>query len=273
MAHSRWVRLLEGAIVPIVLLIVWQAICDHGWVDPRKLPSPYAVAVRWAAYVAPLAPYDRAKDFLPVWLFSGEFFIDALSSLYRVTVGFLVGAGLALPLGLIMGTSLLAYRAFNPLLQMLRPIPPIAYIPLAILWFGLGNAPAIFLISLGAFFPVLINTITGVRAVDSVYLRAARNLGASQTTIFRRVILPAATPYIFSGIRVGIGIAFFVVIVAELIAVNEGLGFRIMESREFFWADKVIAGMFSIGLIGLIIDTVVSRVSLHLLRWHRGLES
>ena len=172
-----------------------------------------------------------------------------------------------------MGASQTLYRYLNPLLQVLRPIPPIAYIPLSILWFGLGNPPAVFLIAIGAFFPVLINTITGVRAVDNIYLRAAHNLGASQFTIFRRVILPAATPYILSGMRIAIGTAFIVVIVAEMIAVNNGLGFRILEAREYFWSDKIIAGMLSIGLIGLAIDTLVNRLNNHLLRWHRGLET
>lgn len=158
-------------------------------------------------------------------------------------------------------------------MQILRPIPPIAYIPLAILWFGLGNPPSFFLIAIGAFFPVLMNTIAGVRHVDGIYIRAARSLGASRMTIFRRVILPAATPYILSGARIGIGTAFIVVIVAEMIAVNNGLGFRILEAREYFWSDKIIAGMLTIGALGLIIDMGVSRLNNHLLRWHRGLES
>jgi NitT/TauT family transport system permease protein len=273
MAKSNWMRWVEGAIVPVALLLLWQGICDFGLVDPRKLPSPLAVAIRWWAYIYPQTPFDASKDFFPAWVFSGEFIMDAWSSLYRVIAGFVVGAGLALPFGLAMGASDKVYRWFNPLLQVLRPIPPIAYIPLSILWFGLGDPPAIFLIALGAFFPVLINTITGVRAVDSIYLRAARNLGASNFTIFRRVILPAATPYILSGVRIGIGTAFIVVIVAEMIAVNNGLGFRILEAREYFWSDKIIAGMLSIGLIGLAIDTLVNRLNSYLLRWHRGLES
>jgi NitT/TauT family transport system permease protein len=158
------------------------------------------------------------------------------------------------------------------LFQLLRPIPPIAYIPMSMLWFGLGNPPAIFLIALGAFFPVLMNTIAGVRQVDGIYLRAARNLGASGTTMFLRVILPAAVPYILTGMRIGIGTAFIVVIVAEMIAVNNGLGFRISEAREYFWSDKIIAGMITIGLLGLAIDVGMNKLNNHLLRWHRGLE-
>ena len=159
------------------------------------------------------------------------------------------------------------------MMQVLRPIPPIAYIPLAILWFGLGNAPALFLISLGAFFPVLMNTIAGVRQVDSIYIRAARNLGVNRRTMFVRIMLPAAVPYILSGVRIGIGTAFIVVIVSEMIAVNNGLGFRILEAREYFWSDKIIAGMISIGMLGLAIDIGMNRLNNYLLRWHRGLES
>ena len=144
---------------------------------------------------------------------------------------------------------------------------------MSILWFGLGNPPAIFLISLGAFFPVLMNTISGVQNVDSIYLRAARNLGAGRSAMFRRVILPAATPYILTGIRIGIGTAFIVVIVSEMIAVNNGLGYRILEAREFMWSDKIIAGMVTIGLLGLAIDQMMNALNTYLLRWHRGLDS
>lgn len=262
----------EGAVVPVLLLIVWQLVCSMGWVNQHVLPSPVAVATRWWEYLAPLEPYDPAAGSWAAWALSGELIIDTISSLYRVFMGFLVGGALALPLGLLMGAKPSVYRRLNPLVQVLRPIPPIAYIPLSILWFGLGNPPAVFLIAIGAFFPVLVNTIAGVRHVDGIYLRAARNLGAGQGVIFRRVILPAATPYILSGVRIGIGTAFIVVIVAEMIAVSNGLGFRILEAREYFWSDKIIAGMLTIGFCGLAIDAGVSRLNNHLLRWHRGLE-
>ena len=153
-----------------------------------------------------------------------------------------------------------------------RQVVALQDIELAILWFGLGNPPAVFLIALGAFFPVLMNTIAGVRQVDGIYLRAARNLGAGRGTMFLRVILPAAVPYILAGVRIGIGTAFIVVIVSEMIAVNNGLGFRILEAREYFWSDKIIAGMITIGMLGLAIDLGMNRLNNYLLRWHRGLE-
>jgi NitT/TauT family transport system permease protein len=265
-------RTLHGTIVPVVLLIVWEALTQSGFINPQILPAPSQVLLRWIDYLKPLEQYDPANMSYLAWFFSGELPHDALASIIRVVGGFGIGAGLALPLGLLMGGSALFYQLMNPLVQLLRPIPPIAYIPLAILWFGLGNPPAFFLISLGAFFPVLMNTISGVRTVDEIYIRAARNLGASGATLFLRIILPAATPHILTGLRVGIGVAFIVVIVAEMIAVNNGLGFRILEAREFMWSDKIIAGMITIGLLGLAIDTCMDRINRYLLRWHRGMD-
>lgn len=272
MKQSLFKRLLHGAVVPLGALVLWQLFSALGWINPQILPSPVAVTVKWFQYLAPLEPYAPDGGSYLAWLVSGELPHDAYASLSRVIGGFLLGAGLALPLGLLMGANQTIYKLFDPLIQVLRPIPPIAYIPLAILWFGLGNPPAFFLISIGSFFPVLMNTIAGVRQVDGIYLRAARNLGANQMTMFRRVILPAATPYILAGARIGMGTAFIVVIVAEMIAVNNGLGFRILEAREYFWSDKIIAGMFTIGFFGLAIDIAMNALNNHLLKWHRGLD-
>src|SRR5512137_55003 len=252
---GRGSRLLRAVLVPVVVLVAWEVLSRAGVFSPLVLPAPSRVVVRW---------WDYAR--------SGEMLQDAVGSITRVAGGFAIGAGLALPIGLLMGAKPWIHDLLDPLLQVLRPIPPIAFIPLAILWFGLGDPPALFLIALGAFFPVLVNTVAGVRNVDALYLRAARNLGAGEWTLFRRVILPSAMPYVLSGMRIGIGVAFIVVIVAEMTAVNRGLGYRILEAREYFWSDKIIAGMITIGLIGLAIDAAMGRVSARMLRWHRGLE-
>lgn len=264
-------RTVQILLVPAFLLLLWETLSRLGVISPQILPSPTRVLLKWIEYACPLEPYDATQTGRLAWLFSGELPHDALATIFRVTVGFLIGAGLALPLGLLMGSTKSFYALFNPLIQILRPIPPIAYIPLAILWFGLGNPPAFFLISLGAFFPVLMNTISGVRNVDSIYIRAAQNIGATGSTMFLRVILPAATPYILTGMRVGVGVAFICVIVAEMMAVNNGLGFRILEAREYFWSDKIIAGMITIGFLGLAIDAGMDKINRHLLRWHRSL--
>jgi NitT/TauT family transport system permease protein len=266
------VRLARSLVVPALLIAVWEGLCRAGVFSPLVLPAPSQVLLRWIAYARPLEPYDPARGGFLAWAFSGELPRDAATSLMRVGGGFAIGAGLALPLGLLMGAKPTVYELLNPVLQVLRPIPPIAFIPLSILWFGLGNPPVFFLISLGAFFPVLMNTIAGVRNVDAIYIRAARNLGAGEWTLFRRVMVPAAMPYVLTGMRVGIGVAFIVVIVAEMIAVNAGLGYRILEAREYFWSDKILAGMISIGLAGLGIDFAMNRLNGWLLRWHRGME-
>lgn len=246
-------RLYYSTLIPLVILAAWQGFSQAGLVSPIVLPAPSAIARAFFAGIQ-----------------SGELPMDALASLSRVVAGFLIGALAALPIGLLMGTRPLAFQLLNPILQLLRPIPPIAYIPMAIVWFGIGNAPAIFLISLGAFFPILISTTAGVQQVDRIHVLAAQNLGASQRTLFLRIVLPAASPAILNGMRVGIGTAFIVVIVAEMIAVQNGLGFRILEAREYMWSDKILAGMLAIGLLGLSIDTLLSTVSKRLLSWHRG---
>ena len=271
--RARLVPLLRAVVIPAAVLLLWEGLSRAGRVSPQILPPPSQVLRRWVAYLLPTEPFDPASgESRLLWLVSGELPRDAFGSLQRVLVGFAIGAGLALPLGLLMGAREWVHQLFDPLVQVLRPIPPIAYIPLSILWFGLGNPPAYFLISLGAFFPVLMNTIAGVRSVDAIYVRAARNLGAGEGVLFRRVILPAATPYILTGVRVGMGVAFIVVIVAEMIAVNSGLGYRILEAREFLWSDKIIAGMLTIGLAGLGIDLGMNALNRRLLRWHRGIE-
>ena len=248
-------RVARSLAAPLLLLIIWELACRLLHVKAALLPPPSQVARKLVEYAA-----------------SGELPSDAAATLFRVLVGFAIGAGLALPLGLWMGASRRVHEFLNPLIQLVRPIPPIAFIPLAILWLGLGNPPAFFLIALGAFFPVLMNTIAGVRGVDAIYVRAAQNLGAGSSILFRRVLLPAAMPAILSGLRIGVGVAFIVVIVAEMIAVNSGLGYRILEAREYFWSDKIIAGMISIGVLGLCIDAGMARMNARLLRWHRGIE-
>ncbi len=264
--------LARSLLVPAVVLGLWEGLSRAGALSPVILPAPSRVALRWWQDLLPVAAWDGAGSRL-VWALSGELPQDVLGSLTRVLAGFAIGGGVALPLGLLMGRVRLVHELLNPVLEIVRPIPPIAFIPLAMLWFGLGNPPALFLIALGAFFPVLVNTIAGVRNVDGIYVRAAQNLGASEATLFRRVILPAAMPHVLTGVRVGIGVAFIVVIVAEMTAVNMGLGYRILEAREFMWSDKIIAGMITIGLCGLGIDLAMNRLNRWLLRWQRGLES
>lgn len=199
----------------------------------------------------------------------GTLWIHIGASLFRVATGFLLAAAVALPLGLWMGWVRDAFITLNPLFQILRPISPIAWIPIAILWFGVGNASPIFLIFISSVFPMIVQTIVGVHTIEGRYLRAAENFGVSRYTLFRQVVIPAVLPQILVGMRIGLGVAWLVVVAAEMIALRTGLGFLIMDSRNAGNRyDLVIAGMIMIGLIGLMLDFGMRSLEGHkLVRW------
>lgn len=182
------------------------------------------------------------------------------SSLSRVAQGYLIAVALGLPAGVAIGYYEALQRSVDPLVQILRPISPLAWMPLAVVWFGVGNAAPIFLIFVGAFFPVLLWTAEGIRTVPRVYVLAARNLCNSHFEIVRRVLIPAAFPKILIGLRAALGIAWLVVVAAEMIAVNSGLGYLIIDSRNAGQRyDLVVAGMLLIGVIGLVLDSALQR--------------
>jgi NitT/TauT family transport system permease protein len=194
------------------------------------------------------------------------------ASLFRVGTGFGLAAAVAIPLGLWMGRVDGAYITLNPIFQILRPISPIAWIPLAILWFGVGNLSPIFLIFIASVFPMIVQTAAGVHTIERRYLRAAENFGVSKTVLFRQVIIPAVLPEIIVGMRISLGVAWLVVVAAEMIALRSGLGYLIMDSRNAGNRyDLVIAGMIIIGIIGLILDAVMRKLEgLKSVRWRYG---
>jgi NitT/TauT family transport system permease protein len=184
-----------------------------------------------------------------------------VASLFRVTWGFSLAVVVGVPAGLLLGWSRSAYRAFNPLIQVLRPISPIAWIPLAILWFGVSEAAPVFLIFLASVFPITVSATAAVQNLQPVYVRAARNFGLGRVQLFRLVILPATLPQILTGVRIALGVAWLVVVAAEMIAVNSGLGYLIIDARNAGKRyDLVVAGMLVIGLIGLLLDLMIRRV-------------
>lgn len=194
------------------------------------------------------------------------------ASLFRVGSGFALAAIIAIPMGLWMGRVEAAYFTLNPIFQILRPISPIAWIPLAILWFGVGDVSPIFLIFIAAVFPMIVQTASGVHTIERRYLRAAENFGVSRRMLFRQVIIPAVLPEIIVGMRISLGVAWLVVVAAEMIALRSGLGYLIMDSRNAGNRyDLVIAGMIIIGIIGLILDGVMRRLEgLKSVRWRYG---
>src|SRR5687767_1026779 len=191
------------------------------------------------------------------------------ASLMRVGSGFILAVCVAVPLGLWMGWVRGAYSTLNPVFQILRPISPIAWIPIAILWFGVGNASPIYLIFISSVFPMVVQTTVGVHTIERRYLRAAENFGVSRATLFRQVVIPAVLPQVVVGMRIGLGVAWLVVVAAEMIALRSGLGYLIIDSRNAGNRyDLVIAGMIMIGLIGLLLDGVMRLLEgLKWVRW------
>ncbi len=225
-----------------VILVIWHALVV--WSGTRVFPSPV-----------------RVQQGLAELIRNGLFFSYLKDSLFRVGAGYLLAVGLGIPAGLLLGWYSVAAYTANPLIQMLRPISPLAWIPLAIIWFGAGNAAAIFLIFLSSFFPIVVATMNGVRSVPPMYRQAGQNFGLSPVALLRRVIFPAALPQTLVGLRIALGIAWLVIVAAEMIAVTSGLGYLILDSRNAGQRyDLVVAGMLIVGIIGLVLDSAISRL-------------
>jgi ABC-type nitrate/sulfonate/bicarbonate transport system permease component len=192
---------------------------------------------------------------------------DIIASVQRVLFGFFIAAIFGIFLGLLCGLNKWLDRLITPIVELLRPIPPIAWIPLAILWFGLGNQPAYFLVFLGAFFPIFSNTYLGVAAVGENYKRAAYSLGATKKGIITDIILPAAAPQIFTGLKIGLGIGWMVVIAAEMVGAQSGLGYMIQLNRLLLNSPEIITGMIVIGLVGFLLNTIITKIERKMVPW------
>ena len=249
-------------IVPGLLLVLWQAATTLHWI--RLIPTPYETAVYMVDFVVG-GIYDDA--------FSGTAHLHLFASLQRVFGGFGLAVLAALPLGLLIGRNPIARQVLDPFFQLMRPIPVTAWLPLSMILFGLGAKSAFVLVFLGAFYPVLLNTIFGVKNVDPKLFEAASMLGCTGNAQFFRVVLPAALPSIFTGLRLGLGLAWFVIVVGEMTGVPQGLGAVIMDGRTLSRTELVICGMIIIGLVGYISDAIVVAIGRRLLRWsptHNG---
>jgi NitT/TauT family transport system permease protein len=252
-------RLRDPAIAlifPIVVLVAWH-FATYG----RKyslVPPPSEVAKEL---------YDLAFGGIYDDAYSGTLWVHLTASASRVFGGFALAFLVALPLGLMIGRIPIVRKLLDPTLQVLRPIPVTAWLPLAMILFGLGPRSAFFLVCLGAFYPVLINTIFGVRSVDPRLFEAASMLGCDGPAQFFRVVLPASLPAIFTGVRLGLGFAWVVIVVGEMTGVQTGLGAIIMEARQLSRTEIVISGMIVIGIAGFISDRLVMLLGQWLLRW------
>jgi ABC-type nitrate/sulfonate/bicarbonate transport system permease component len=203
---------------------------------------------------------------------SGELWKHLKDSLKRELVAFLWST-ISIPLGIAMGWWRAVEEQVDPIVEVLRPVPPLAWIPLSILWFGVGDTQNEFIIFLGCFFPILINTIAGVKNVEPNLVRAARCLGASEGRILWRVVLRAALPQIVTGVRIGLGVGWMALVAAELVGANSGLGFLINDARTVLRTDYVIVGMATIGLVGLAIDRAIRSAAARMLPWSRAMSA
>ncbi len=247
----------EKFLIPVLVILIWQGFSSLQLIPSYKLPSPVDIILAF-------------KDLLIVGVPPGNLLHNhMLYSLYRVVLGYAFAVLLAIPLGLLMGWSPVLLRATRSLFEVVRPIPPLAWIPIAILWFGIGIKSAAFIIFLGAFFPILLNTISGVLSIQPILIEAARTLHAKDKDIFLKVLLPGAVPSIFVGMRVGIGIGWMTLVAAEFTGVKEGygLGYMIMTARDIQRPDAILAGMLVIGVIGLLIDVGLRAVESRMIRW------
>ncbi len=239
-------------------ILLWELVSTFGQsINPQldvMLPPPTVIV-------------SAAQDLMA----RGVLVTHIVASLGRVLVAVGAAAALGMPLGLAMGWSEGIRSAVDPLLQFLRPIPPLAWIPLSILWFGIGDMQMEYIIFLAAFFPVVLNAMAGARNVDTYLVRAALSLGADRRALFFTVVLPASLPNVFTGLRVGLGIGWMALVAGELVAAPSGLGYMINNARTLFRSDYILLGMALIGVLGLALDYLMCQVMRLITPWHRGI--
>src|SRR3569832_570406 len=261
-SRKRLRSILLGVSFPVLLIDLWdRAVAMTG---TPLAPSPWQVAIMM---------YDFAFGGIYDDAFSGTILLHVWKSVERVYGGFLLAALLGIPLGLLIGRVELLRQLLDPTISLLRPIPVTAWLPLSMIFFGLGPNAAIFLVFLGAFYSILLNTIFGVRSVDVRLFEAASLLGCLGLVLFWLVILPASLPSIFNGLRVAHGFAWILIVVGEMTGVPTGLGSVIMDGRTLSRTDLVVTGMIVIGVCGFVTDRLIVRLSNRLLSWspqHHG---
>jgi sulfonate transport system permease protein len=245
-----WQRVLPW-LPPLLLVLIWQVAAQAGWLSSRVLPAP--VDIGKAAWKLTL---------------SGELWQHVVISTQRALSGFAIGGGAGLLLGLLTGSFKRAEILLDTTLQMVRNIPPLALIPLVILWFGIDESAKLFLVALGVFFPIYLNTLHGIRTVDPQLIEMGRIYGMGNGELFRRVIFPSALPSIFVGVRFALGIMWLTLIVAETIAASSGLGYMAMQAREFMLIDVVVLSILIYALLGKVADSSARVLERLTLSWH-----
>ncbi len=239
-----------GAASVLALLVVWEAVARLGLVSPLFLPPPTAVLADGWAMVE-----------------SGEIFLHLAASLRRIAAGFTLGAAVGVLVGLLAGVSATAESSLSPLIAAAYPIPKIAILPLLILWLGIGESPKVAVIALGVFFPMAINVRAGVKDVDPQLIKAAISLGSTRRRIVRRVILPAVLPMVFAGLKLGVGIALLLVVTAEMVAADSGLGFLILSAADLMQTGRLMFGLVVLSILGILSNRLIDWLERRLIPW------
>ncbi len=247
---SPWLRYVSWSM-PVLLLIVWELFARLGALSPNVLPAPSKVA---------LTAFELVKE--------GRLIGDMAVSLLRAATGFVIGGSIGFVLGTAVGFSKVAEAFLDRNIQMLRAIPFLAVLPLVIVWFGVGEAGKIFLVSLGVMFPIYINTVLGIRQVDPKLIELGRVLGLSNWTLIRRIVLPGALPSVLAGVRYALATAWLALVVAETIATSTGIGFLAMDAREFLRTDVIVMTIVIYAAIGVLADSLARFLERRLLSWH-----
>ena len=248
--ESRGFWFFEYIILLAVIIIFWQIQADRGNINPIVMPSPSGIVDRFVSLVK-----------------NGMLQRNLLISTTRVLKGYAISSVSALILGILIGLFPHFKRLTELIIQVLKPIPPISWIPLVILWFGIGEESKLFLIFIGGFFTILVNVVDGVRRIDVKLVELSEAMEIPRLTYIFRVVIPYAAPNIFTGLRVGLGQSWMCVVAAELVASSTGLGYMIMYARQFGQTDVVIVGMLMIGIIGKLMDSLLQWVENRVIRW------
>jgi ABC-type nitrate/sulfonate/bicarbonate transport system permease component len=247
--RSRWV----GVAFIVVLLAMWEAASRLEVVPTLSFPPVTVILRTWAELIA-----------------SGELVRELLPSLARMFGGYLIGVALGVGVGLLMGMWRFFYNLLEPVTEFLRPIPSPAYIPIVILFLGIDNEMKIFMIAFASFFPVLLNTYGGVRSVDPVQLQTARTFGVDGRKLLWQIVLPSASPYIFTGMRVSLAVALIVMVISEMVAASNGIGYFILAAQRGFKIREMYAGVLTLALVGYALNRVFLEVENRVLAWHQG---
>lgn len=247
-------------VIPCLFLILWEVASWQQWVPPALVPAPTTILKSWYIWI-----FGKSEALLS--LYAGTWLPSVLFSSRRVIQGFLIGATAGVSLGVLIGWYRQFAELIDPSIQMIRPIPITAWVPFSIALFGIRDWSAVYLIALGAFFPVVLNTIHGVRDTSTTLIRAARMLGFTPRQVIYKVVLPSALPSIFTGLRLGVGIGWVGVVVSEMVAVKSGLGYVLWDGYYLGRMDIIAAAMITIGLLGFLSDRLILLLGDHVLRW------